>query len=54
MTETILAGKQVKKFPLGNAFTFLATPDTIVPGFPEDFFVGNRPRNAGNRYGQQK
>jgi len=52
MTETVFAGKKVKELTLSNSFPVLTAFQAIFPGLPENFFVGDCPRNAGDRYSQ--
>ena len=47
MTEAILAGKEVKEFSLQQRSAFLRFTFTIFPWLAENFFMRNRPRNAG-------
>ena len=49
MTETILAGKQVKKFAAYGAFIFMTSINAIFTWFFKNFFVRYRPGNT--RYG---
>jgi len=52
MTKTVFAGKKVKELTLSNSFPLLTAFQAIFPGLPENFFVGDCPRNTGNRYSQ--
>jgi len=54
MTETILAGKNIKKFPAQNRFTTPGTPFAIIPRLPENFFMGNRPGHTGHGNGEEE
>ncbi|MDR3695376.1 hypothetical protein [Mucilaginibacter sp.] len=47
MTETVFAGKQVKKLTFGYIFSVMAAFHTIFPRFAENFLVGYRPGDAG-------
>ena len=48
MTETILTSKKIKEFSLHESRIILTSVYAIFSGLPQDFFVRNRPRNAGN------
>jgi hypothetical protein len=48
-TEAIFAGEQVKKFSMKQGFPGYALLFAIIPGLGENFFVRNRPCNAGDR-----
>ena len=54
MAKTVLAGKYIKKLPAGCCFCLLRALYAIFPRFPENFFVGNCPCNAGYGDGQDK
>lgn len=52
MAKAILAGKHIKELTAKQALTLFAALYTELAQLSEDFFVRNRPGNAGNRYGQ--
>jgi hypothetical protein len=54
MTETIFAGKEIKKLALQISIGTRATTLAPFPGLTEDFFVGNRPCDARNRNGEEE
>src|SRR3954468_18556549 len=49
MTEAVLAGKQVKQFPLEQAACTAAPPLTPFSRLSENFLVRDRPADARNR-----
>ena len=51
VTETIFAGKEEKKFPGNKWPTFRSIFFEKLPWFPKNFFMCDRPGNAGDRYG---
>ena len=54
MTEAILTGKEVEKFPNQQKFIFLALSYTKFSRLAEYLFMSNSPCNTGNRDGQYK
>jgi len=54
MTKTVLAGKQVKEFSLKKRLAFLAFFYAIFPRFTKNFFMRDRPGDAGNRDSKYK
>jgi hypothetical protein len=54
MAETIFAGKKIKELSSQQGFPGQALPGAIIPGFPENLFMGNCPCHTGNGYCQYK
>jgi hypothetical protein len=54
MAETIFTGKHVKELTLKQIFSFFRPAYTVRTGFPEEFFVGDRPGDTGNGYSEEE
>ena len=54
MTEAILTSKQVKKLATNQCFGVITTTLAVIPGFPEYFFMGYRPGDAGDGNGEEE
>ena len=54
MAEAVFASENIKGFALQDTGAILAAGLAVLPQFPKDFFVGNRPRDAGHGNGEQK
>src|ERR1700722_5259460 len=52
--KTILAGKEIKEFPVEQGSSGQALPFTEGPGFGKYFFVRDRPGDTGDRNGEDK
>jgi hypothetical protein len=54
VAEAIFAGKKIEKLAAGHCFCLMRTLEAIFSWLTKNFFVGNRPGDAGDRYGQQE
>ncbi len=52
MAETILAGKQVEELPAGETARVLRLVLAVITRLAKNFFMGNCPGDAGDRYRQ--
>ena len=52
--KAIFAGKEIKEFPVDQGFSGQALPFTEGPGFRKYFLVRDRPRDTGDRNGEDK
>lgn len=43
MAETIFAGKKIKEFSFKKGFVMFTSVNTVVPGFPKQFFMSECP-----------
>lgn len=54
MAETIFTCKQVEELPRSKRPAVLTASNAVFARLPEDFFVGDRPRNGSDRNRQHK
>jgi hypothetical protein len=54
MTEAVFTGEQVEEFSQDKLVAIFTIAGAPLARFSENFFMGHRPCNAGNRDGQQQ
>lgn len=54
MAEAVLAGEEVKEFPLGKGFCAATYFLAILSRLTEDFLMGDGPSDAGNGNGDEE
>lgn len=54
MAEAVLASKNEKELPCGEAFVVVALGEAVLARLAKNFLVSYRPGNAGNWDGQHK